>query len=590
MAEEKQSPLKYLHPHNIKLWFTSLPTNPHQQQGLIVLAASFIVSMFTVSLFSSMGVYQAYYLETMFKNESAAKISWITTTCVICLSGMMVVGGIIFEKIGPRFTILIGTNMMVLGYLLASFSTRIWQLILTQGLLVGTGAAFIGSAIMVVVLDYFGGGKGLAVGISSSGAGIGGMWIPPVTQALIDSVGIHWALRIFGFIIFAVCNSCAVFLKPSNPDDTSDRKAIAVVNGEETENEDPNPENGLNEYSTSYSVDIDKTRVLERASATICAKTTKTIERPGGILSCDDTILILEEYIVDRNGHSESSNSDGNLFMTLDHKTQNKEDATKTKSTSTKLPPYTENNNASHTVEDGPRGADQQQEGIKTGIAINGDEVTQNSSSKWWMLLDSKIIMDPPVWLLFWSMVFLAIGTNSITGYTIASANQHGITPTKSSLIPTVMGITHTIGNIISGMLADYVGAITIYLVSLVSSMIFTFAFWYPAESYAMFMILALAFGLVGMNTNNTVAIVVAQFYGLKRLPSTMGVVLLGSVVGGLCGNYAIAAVYDRVDHRKKFKFTILLTGIIYGVASLFGLAVSIIFYLRKRKGKLAII
>ncbi|KAJ1911784.1 hypothetical protein H4219_005827 [Mycoemilia scoparia] len=606
----------YLRLGRITTWLKSLRTNPHQRQGVLVVTASFITSMFTTSLFPSMGVYQAYYLETMFKNESAAKISWITTTCVICLSGMMVVGGIIFEKIGPRFTILIGTNMMVLGYLLASFSTRIWQLILTQGLLVGTGAAVMNSVAMVLPLDYFDGGKGLAIGIATSGAGIGGMWMPPLIQALIDSVGIHWTLRIVGFIVFVVCNICSIFQKRPPPPPSS-LSSLDINNtmkmGIQSEEAHENQYNNLKSLKNIPSVDSNGFAVTNKPGHGYCSGGelesdvgTKhlEIERPGIMMfSCNETVSGNESAAANKAfGEPEIipkqiKNSNYKIYHnnTLGIMKANNADAGNHES------PHKSICDALHTKkeedEDEIRTEHEHSHYVHSVIeevgeknSINKKETATQSSGKWWMLLDPQILMDIPVWLLFFSLFFLMIATNSLTGYSIASANLQGISPTKSSLIPTVMGITHTIGNIISGMLADYVGAITIYLVSLVSSMIFTFAFWYPAKSYAMFMVLSLMFGLVGLNTNNTLPVIIAQFYGLKRLPSTTGIVLFGGVIGGLCGNYAVAAVYDKVDHRGKFKFTILLTGIIFGASSLFGLAAMVMFYWRKKRGKLAIL
>ncbi|KAJ1677867.1 hypothetical protein EV182_005274, partial [Spiromyces aspiralis] len=161
--------------------------------------------MFTTSTIPTMGIFQAYYLNVMFPDEPATKISWIGTVNFITLFGLMAVGGLMFERIGPRFTCALGVAFMAVGYILASLCTKIWQLVLTQGLLVGTGGALLNAVAIVIPLDYFEKRQSLAVGISSSGAGIGGIWLPVVIQHIINHHGIHWALRVQGLIIFVVC-------------------------------------------------------------------------------------------------------------------------------------------------------------------------------------------------------------------------------------------------------------------------------------------------------------------------------------------------------------------------------------------------
>ncbi|KAJ1671390.1 hypothetical protein EV182_007658, partial [Spiromyces aspiralis] len=190
-------------------------------------------------------------------------------------------------------------------------------------------------------------------------------------------------------------------------------------------------------------------------------------------------------------------------------------------------------------------------------------------------LIDLKILLDLPLWILFFVMFFMSIGINAVSGYVVASTHYYGISTNKAALLPTIMSITHAVGNIVSGYAADKVSALIVLLVSLASSGVFTFALWLPATNYAMFATFSTLMGLVAMNTNNTIPIVTVQLYGLKRIPSITGFILLSSVFGALGGNYSLAAIYDHIDHRGRFWYTIVFTGVTFVITALTGLALA---------------
>ncbi|KAJ1914435.1 hypothetical protein H4219_004790 [Mycoemilia scoparia] len=457
-------------------------TEKQNYEAVLVVVGSFIIQMFTTGIIPIMGIYQAHYLNDMFKTEPATKISWISTTSMVCLNGMMVFGGFAYERIGPRFTCFFGTGLMVLGYVLASFSIKPWQLILTQGLAVGSGAAILNSVAIVIPIEHFvPKRRSMAVGISASGAGIGGVWMAPLTQHIIGKLGVGWALRITGFIVLGACGLCSF-----------------------------------------------------------------TQKRPQGVY---EPVSVNYKDNDDEGGNAEEGKPEGGSVI--------QQKATK------------------------PDQEQQQQQQQQQHQVPEGGNLLSKSSP----LLDKAILLDPALWLMFMVKFFLMIGINTLTGYTVASARYYKISDSKASLIPTVMGITHTIGNVISGFIADRIGAITIFVSTQFFGAALVFGLWYPATTYAMFMIFSTFFGLLGMNTNNTTPVVVSQLFGIQRLPSTNGIILFGGVIGGICGNYGIAKAYDTVDKHGRFRFTILLIGIVFSVTFLVGMGVAFVFYLRKRKG-----
>ncbi|KAJ1672776.1 hypothetical protein EV182_006524, partial [Spiromyces aspiralis] len=198
-------------------------------------------------------------------------------------------------------------------------------------------------------------------------------------------------------------------------------------------------------------------------------------------------------------------------------------------------------------------------------------------------VLNWSILLDPPLWLLFTTMVFASVGTNGAAMYAVSSATHFQISDIRASALGSITSGAHTLGNILAGCLGDHVGANSILLSSLLCCSVFVFAIWYPARLYGAFVAFSLLFGLVGLNYNIAVPVLVRQLYGMQRAPSTTGVVWLSVVVGGVCGSVGMAAVYDKADHRGRFRWTILATGICFSMSFVFGLVFAGMFWRKSR-------
>ncbi|KAI9329903.1 major facilitator superfamily domain-containing protein [Zopfochytrium polystomum] len=104
--------------------------------------------------------------------------------------------------------IFIGTLILFLGLILASFSSKVWHLFLTQGVLFGLGASIIYFPAVSVPPQYFSKRRGLATGTAVAGSGIGGLVVALVTTKMLDALGFQWTMRITA--IFALVSLLAV--------------------------------------------------------------------------------------------------------------------------------------------------------------------------------------------------------------------------------------------------------------------------------------------------------------------------------------------------------------------------------------------
>ena len=123
---------------------------------------------------------------------------------------------ILTRKFGKQLPMILGIIMQAGGFISASFAKRIWQLYLSQGILVGAGVGFIFIPSISILSQWFSEKRSLANGISSAGSGIGGVIFSFATGAMIKHISLGWSLRITGIITFVVNLTAALLLHDRN--------------------------------------------------------------------------------------------------------------------------------------------------------------------------------------------------------------------------------------------------------------------------------------------------------------------------------------------------------------------------------------
>jgi MFS family permease len=111
---------------------------------------------------------------------------------------LMFFGGRLMEKLGPRNVSIIGGVIVGLGWLLSSFATNIWFLILTYGVIAGSGVGLVYGCPIAVGAKWFPDKKGLAVGLIVAGFGGSALITGKIANAMIPSVGLSTTFLYFG--------------------------------------------------------------------------------------------------------------------------------------------------------------------------------------------------------------------------------------------------------------------------------------------------------------------------------------------------------------------------------------------------------
>ncbi|KAK0629404.1 major facilitator superfamily domain-containing protein [Bombardia bombarda] len=112
---------------------------------------------------------------------------------------------------------LVGSVVACLSFLLSSFSTDVWHLVATQGVLAALGCALVYSPTTLSLGEWYNtGNRAVAYGLVLSCKNVVGSACPFLMRALLDRYGFRVALRVWTAVALASSVS-AIFLVPTPP-------------------------------------------------------------------------------------------------------------------------------------------------------------------------------------------------------------------------------------------------------------------------------------------------------------------------------------------------------------------------------------
>jgi OFA family oxalate/formate antiporter-like MFS transporter len=151
-------------------------------------------------------------IESEFDLTRAATSTIFSTQMV--LGGIFtILGGWALDRYGPKIVFLLLGLITGLGLLLTSQTNALWQLFFTYSLLLAMGTSAIYVGVMSTVSRWFDRKRGLAMGIASSGAGLGPLLIAPFATYLITNLDWRTAYLVIGVIAWLVVIPLSRLLK-----------------------------------------------------------------------------------------------------------------------------------------------------------------------------------------------------------------------------------------------------------------------------------------------------------------------------------------------------------------------------------------
>ncbi len=124
-----------------------------------------------------------------------------------------VIAGWALDRYGPKLVILVMGFFTGLSLLLTSQTNSPWQLFISYSLLLAIGLGGIYNVVMATTSRWFDKKRGLALGIASSGAGLGPVAIAPFATYLISNFDWRTAYIVVGTMAGLVIISLSMLLK-----------------------------------------------------------------------------------------------------------------------------------------------------------------------------------------------------------------------------------------------------------------------------------------------------------------------------------------------------------------------------------------
>ncbi|KAK5625657.1 hypothetical protein RRF57_001373 [Xylaria bambusicola] len=177
------------------------PPNYNSFRSWLAVGGSFLGLYCTVGYFNAFGVYQEYYSSGLLKAYSDSDISWIGSAAIFFLYIGSPIAGILVDKIGPTWLLIIGSIGQLVAVFLSSLCSQYYQLFLSQAVLLGASTSLTLTPLTAVVARRMPHRRGLALGIAVGGSSIGGIIWPIMLQQLLYARGVSfgWVQRAVGF-------------------------------------------------------------------------------------------------------------------------------------------------------------------------------------------------------------------------------------------------------------------------------------------------------------------------------------------------------------------------------------------------------
>ncbi|MBI3078875.1 MAG: MFS transporter [Deltaproteobacteria bacterium] len=171
--------------------------------GWVIVGVSFLTLAVGGSTTASFSVYYVAILKEMGWSRADTALAFSLTMLVFALGGFPI--GTLLDRFGPRRLLPAGALVLGVGLLLSSGVTRLWELYLFYGVLVGLGITLIGYIPTTVVISrWFERQRATALGVGGAGRSLGNLLLLPFYQGLIAELGWRSAYRLQAVLIAAV--------------------------------------------------------------------------------------------------------------------------------------------------------------------------------------------------------------------------------------------------------------------------------------------------------------------------------------------------------------------------------------------------
>ncbi|XP_075971476.1 monocarboxylate transporter 12-like [Anticarsia gemmatalis] len=159
--------------------------------GWMVLIGTALSNIFNQSMLSLFSLLYGDALEAMGHRTQGAALVLSTMLFVSNFGGP--IAGAVVKLTSTRFVAVTGACFCTVGIFFSGFSSNIWHLVITYGVLLGLGLGFIQNSSFVAINSYFKLKKSRAVGLANVGTGVGQTVMPHLVRYLLENYGFRGA-------------------------------------------------------------------------------------------------------------------------------------------------------------------------------------------------------------------------------------------------------------------------------------------------------------------------------------------------------------------------------------------------------------
>lgn len=199
----------------------------------IVLGAAFAMQVVFAGSHFTFGVFLKPMAEDMQWSRGATAFAytllwWASAPATVLL-------GTLSDRIGARKVLVFGGIVFGLGIFLSSRVQSLWEFYLYFGVLGGIGRAAARAPLLSAVFQFFNKRKGLAVGITLSGSGIGTLIFPPLMRYIMSVADWRAAFLVLGLLSWFIVLPAALIIRKPRPDEVESGKAEGQEKGRDTD-------------------------------------------------------------------------------------------------------------------------------------------------------------------------------------------------------------------------------------------------------------------------------------------------------------------------------------------------------------------
>ncbi|KAB8231266.1 major facilitator superfamily domain-containing protein [Aspergillus alliaceus] len=176
--------------------------------------AAFFVYFTTWALTDSFGAYQTFYENGDLFSASSSSIAWIGSTQAAILQTVGLISGTLYDRGYFRSLLYTASLVVILGQMMLSLSHTYYQVFLAQAVCMGLGAGLVAVPGITILSSYFDRRIEFAIGIASTGSGIGATIYPFMFHRIITRVGFAWCVRAIGLLMFIAMLVQVLVLRP----------------------------------------------------------------------------------------------------------------------------------------------------------------------------------------------------------------------------------------------------------------------------------------------------------------------------------------------------------------------------------------